>query len=154
MKAWMSPRCVKQMYLGSRAGSHSPRYTSLASFTQMILNCFVVLACFWGWGRGSFQLWICVTEHVSSGCGVLELFREGLSATPGLPSADRFHLTPKAEAGGTRTEASCGHQTGNDQQLRITSPFSPLPVPLGWVRPPRATVQGQAPENLHLLAIL
>lgn len=55
------PRCVRPMYLGSRAGSHSPRYTSFATFAQMILNCFVVLARSWGWGE------------VLSSCGFVSL---------------------------------------------------------------------------------
>lgn len=97
-------RCVKQMYLGPRAGSHSPRYTSLANFAQMILNCCVALACFGGWGRGSFQLWICVTERISNWCGVLELFREGrrpLLASPAW-TASISHPKPRPAAPGLR----------------------------------------------------
>lgn len=84
------PRCVRQMYVGSRAGSHSPRYTPLASFAQTILNCFVALACVWGRGWGPFQLRIYLTERISKGCGAQEPVREGLSATPGLTSKFRF----------------------------------------------------------------
>ena len=35
-----APRCVRPMYVGSRAGSHSPPYPL---FVQMILNCLLGL---------------------------------------------------------------------------------------------------------------
>lgn len=114
-------------YLGSRAGSHSPRHTSLASFAQRILNCFVALACVWGWGQGPFQLWIYPTECVSKGYGAQSCAKRAC-----------WPLLVNLHAPG---QAPCGHQTGGDQHLGITWPFSPLPVPLGLVKLPGPSAQ-------------
>lgn len=116
-----APWCVKPLYLGSRAGSHSPQYASVARFALMVLNCLVVLAC----PKGG--------DEVLSSCGFVSLCFQwvwGARVIQGGPvghswlnHTDCFHFTPKAQVGGTRTEASCGHQTGRGQQLHITSPL-------------------------------
>lgn len=115
------PPHVRPMCLGSRAGSPSPPSTSWPVMPRCFsIACWCLLVPEGGprffpaadvsdppWCRW-VGCWSC-SERASP---PLLLTQHGL-----LP----FHT--QAQAGSTRTEPSCGHQTGRDQQLRITLPF-------------------------------
>lgn len=139
MKAWMCPWCVRQMYLGSRAGSHSPPIHITCQFFPDDSKLLCSTCLFWGWDLGSFQLWICMTECVSNGWWGARAVQRGPVGCSWLTHLDCLRFIPKAEAVSTRIETSCGHQTGRDQQLRITRHFhlcQSLQSWLGYLEPP------------------